>query len=963
MLKNGQKVSIFEVISRLGAGAMGEVYRARDTNLGRVVALKVMSAAVGNDEADRRRFNREAQTLAALNHPNIAHIYGYHEVQELAFLSLEFVEGEDLCDRLGRGPLAIDESIAICLQITEGLEAAHRAGIVHRDLKPANVRITPDGHVKILDFGLATLAPQSPYASQASASAITVDAPITQQGTLLGTPLYMSPEQARGLATDHRADIWSLGCVLYECLTGQRAFDGPTIADVIATILGHEPDWEALPVKIPSSIASLLRSCLKKDTASRLSDLAKARAQLLLEDGGESGRNVAHALRRARDACDARNWQAAFELLAEADRHGGLEPTGLELLAECARWLGHNEDIIDPLERAHAKYVADGDKRAAVRTALGLCHANDDAGRRELMAAWWERAGELIAQVPEGPEHALHAWYQNRACGALGDLDGQEQNAERALELARRYGDRNVEALALIDLAHVAAVRGENAHTFERIKQATSLALGGEIDIFATGMVFCNAIWACRCRGEWQRAQEWTESSTRWVTRQQVEYFPGMCRVHRAEVLRVHGELAAAEKECEAATRIVTQAMPAYANFPWAELGEVRRRRGDLSGAMTAFQQSLSLGWDPQPGLALLLLDQGEIHSAHSAIELAFHEPRPTMMREDRANLLSARAKIALAAGATAIAESAVAELETLAARNATSWDTATAAHARGMFELAANNATRASESLARARRIWGEVDAPYELAMTCVLLGQAITAEGDRRRGRLELDVARGIFARISAKLECERTDAVLRSLAGDVPAPTALTHPASPARARIEREGDTWVFDFDGRTVRLQGTRGLEYLAKLLAEPSIDCWAIDLAGMGGAADRGHAGEILDSTARSAYRRRAEQLEEELAATDAHAQPYEVERIRSEMDMLGRQLAAAVGLGGRPRRAGSPVERARQSVTKGIRAAIRKIAAVHPSLGRYLEVTIKTGTACRFDPDLREPIEWRVEC
>ena len=224
-LQNGQNLSHYEVIGPLGRGGMGEVYRARDSKLGREVAIKVLPAELAQDEDRLRRFEREARTLASLNHPHVAGIHGVDQEGDVCFLALELVPGEDLATRLARGALPIDEAIHYGRQIAEGLEAAHEAGVVHRDLKPANVRVTPEGVVKILDFGLAK--PIRPKATEEGTTTAESDSfLLTEEGVVLGTPTYMSPEQARGRPVDRRTDLWALGCVLFECLTGRRAFDG-----------------------------------------------------------------------------------------------------------------------------------------------------------------------------------------------------------------------------------------------------------------------------------------------------------------------------------------------------------------------------------------------------------------------------------------------------------------------------------------------------------------------------------------------------------------------------------------------------------------------------------------------------------------------------------------------------------------------------------------------------------------
>ncbi len=237
----GRTVLHYRIIDKLGEGGMGVVYRADDTKLDRQVAIKVLPDIFSGDPERLARFEREAKLLASLNHPNIAAIHGLEQADGKRFLVMELVEGETLAQRIAKGPLPVDEALEVCRQIAEGLEAAHEKGIIHRDLKPANVKITPEGKVKILDFGLAK-AFQAEAAAAADHSP-TITEVMTRAGVILGTAAYMSPEQARGKPVDKRADIWAFGCVLYECLTGKRAFRGRDVADTMAAILKGEPDW------------------------------------------------------------------------------------------------------------------------------------------------------------------------------------------------------------------------------------------------------------------------------------------------------------------------------------------------------------------------------------------------------------------------------------------------------------------------------------------------------------------------------------------------------------------------------------------------------------------------------------------------------------------------------------------------------------------------------------------------
>ena len=271
-LDPGSTLSSYQILSPLGSGAMGEVYRARDTRLDREVAIKVLPEQLAADENRLQRFEREARTLAALNHPAIGQIYGFERDDIRTFLVLELVPGEDLSDQIGRGPIELHRSVELALQIAEGLEAAHDVGVVHRDLKPGNVRVTPGGAAKVLDFGLAKSVTAQP--ADDSEKLLT-----TREGTLLGTPPYMSPEQARGAPVCHRSDVWAFGCLLYEMLTGKQAFTGDTIADLITAILEKEPDWKAVP---DARLRRLLQRCLAKDPRRRLQHVGEAR--ILLED-------------------------------------------------------------------------------------------------------------------------------------------------------------------------------------------------------------------------------------------------------------------------------------------------------------------------------------------------------------------------------------------------------------------------------------------------------------------------------------------------------------------------------------------------------------------------------------------------------------------------------------------------------------------------------------------------------
>jgi Tol biopolymer transport system component len=274
-LESGTKLLHYRLVEKIGEGAMGVVWRAQDTTLDREVAIKILPAEFAADTERLARFEREAKALASLNHPNIAAIYGFHEVQGVRFLAMELVLGDELSRRISRGPLPLDEALDAARQIAAGLHAAHETGIVHRDLKPANVKITQEGQVKVLDFGLAkTYGPVAVSGPGGSGPSMTMTTAGTAAGMILGTAAYMSPEQARGKPVDRRTDVWAFGCLLYEMLTGRAAFDGETVTDVLAAIVHKDPDWDALPSAARPRVERVIRRCLVKDPRERVRDLA-----------------------------------------------------------------------------------------------------------------------------------------------------------------------------------------------------------------------------------------------------------------------------------------------------------------------------------------------------------------------------------------------------------------------------------------------------------------------------------------------------------------------------------------------------------------------------------------------------------------------------------------------------------------------------------------------------------------
>jgi serine/threonine protein kinase len=300
----GRKLAHHEITSHLGSGGMGEVYQASDSKLGRNVAIKLLPEAFTHDQDRAARFEREARVLASLNHPNVAGIYGVEESGGRKFLVMELVGGETLAERIGRSQIPVEEALGIAAQIAEALEAAHEKGVVHRDLKPANIKITSEGKVKVLDFGLAkAFAADMDNSNLSNSPTLTMAA--TNAGIIIGTAAYMSPEQARGKTVDTRADVWAFGTVMYEMLTGKKAFHGEDVTEILAAVVMKEPSFDALPGKSPGPIRNLLRRCLDKNKKRRLQHIVAARWE----------RVVLHCRRQETDGHPGQDRRCAFRAL------------------------------------------------------------------------------------------------------------------------------------------------------------------------------------------------------------------------------------------------------------------------------------------------------------------------------------------------------------------------------------------------------------------------------------------------------------------------------------------------------------------------------------------------------------------------------------------------------------------------------------------------------------------------
>jgi class 3 adenylate cyclase len=466
-------------------------------------------------------------------------------------------------------------------------------------------------------------------------------------------------------------------------------------------------------------------------------------------------------LAAAGDAIDRNAWKEAFALLRDADRELQLPPDWLERLAETAWWNGRLDDCIDARERAFAAYVARGEPRGAAIEALRISHNYESKLNNALESAWFKRAESLLDREPECVEHAHLARARAAKAALRGDLDEALALAEQALDLGTRYADRDLMALALHDLGRFRITKGEVQRGLGEIDEATLAAMHGEIGPYATAVIYCNVIEACRNLADYRRAGEWTEAAQRWCERQAIAGFPGQCRVDRAEVLKLRGAWAEAEQEARDACDELKHFRLPVAARAFYELGEIRLRVGDLGGATAAFAQASELGLDPQPGAALLKLATGNTAGALAAIGRALDDQ--PWDRLACARLLPAQVEIAVAADELGVAEGAVEELGQIAESYGSDAIRANTASARAAVQLASADPAGAVASARDAWRLWQDLDAPYEAARTRALLGAALRELGDEDAAGIQLRAARAALEELGAAPEARRVASLL--------------------------------------------------------------------------------------------------------------------------------------------------------------------------------------------------------
>jgi class 3 adenylate cyclase len=466
-------------------------------------------------------------------------------------------------------------------------------------------------------------------------------------------------------------------------------------------------------------------------------------------------------LEAGREAYGRRAWPEAYRLLHEADREGRLEPGDLEALAKSAWWVGRADESIAAFERAYTLHLERGNRPMAAMMALTLRREYGAKLAGSVARAWLHRAEHLLDGEPEAVAHGYLEIAHRELDFDRGDIDGALAHLDRAKEIASRLDDADLPVWVAMSRAEVLGTSGQLDEAFGLMEGAAAVAVGGELGPFTTGAVFCNVMSVCRETADYRRGTEWADVSKRWCERQDITGFPGICRVHRAEFLRLTGAWADAASEAERASEELQGFHPAAAGEAFHELGEVRLRMGDLDGAEEAFGQARALGSEPQPGTALLLVARGRTDAAAASIQGSLEEI--TWRKLVRARLLPAQAEIAKARADLPTAEAAAAELAVIAEEFGTAAIRAAAAHASGLAALLRDDATEAIERFRNARRLWREIDAPYEAAISTLLLAEARSVRGETEAATLELEAARATFARLGAVPQLARTDALL--------------------------------------------------------------------------------------------------------------------------------------------------------------------------------------------------------
>jgi class 3 adenylate cyclase len=472
-------------------------------------------------------------------------------------------------------------------------------------------------------------------------------------------------------------------------------------------------------------------------------------------------------IERGREALERHAWAEAYKALTEADRQGSLDGEGLHLLGQAAYWMGHPDETVDALERSFSAYLESGDHAAASMLAFRVAEQHGMRMSMSQAGGWAARAARMAEGNPDWPVHGWLVWMTGLLAWFAGDFEASIASYDRCLEFAERTGDRDLYGMSLHDKGHALCLLGRVREGTALLDEAMAAVVGGELGPDAAGYVYCGMIGICSKLGDYRRASEWTEATLRWCERQSVPAFPGVCRIHKAQLFLISGSLAKAEEEarlaCEELPRFNFYSGLGPANY---EIGEVRRRLGDFQGAEEAFARAMEFGFPPQPGLSLLHLAQGKVEAATAGIRQALEQMGGNHCL--RVRLLAAQAEIAVASGDLDTAGSAAEELDSLVGEFEAASLHAIASGVRGAVRLAGGDPAGALGDLQLARQAWQEIEAPYEVAGLRLLMARAHRALGDDVASLMEARAARDVFERLGARPAAEAAAALAGELAG---------------------------------------------------------------------------------------------------------------------------------------------------------------------------------------------------
>lgn len=674
------------------------------------------------------------------------------------------------------------------------------------------------------------------------------------------------------------------------------------------------------------------------------------------------------------------DWAAALRHLdaAEPERESA---AGLELRAMAAYGNGDYEASVSAWEQLSERHAADDEPADAARAAaMAAMFLLIDTGLMATVRGWLRRAERLLVGLDGTPAHALIAATRTYERFMCGDMAEAARQADTAIALGERHGVTAAVVIGRTSAARIRVIEGDVAEGLAELDEIGALLTAGGADPLTTGMMYCELICAAQGMALYDRAREWTELMDRWRGGAAMGGIDGRCRVHRAELLRLSGPCDAAETEALHACEELRPWMRREFGWPLVELGTIRLRKGDLAGAEEALLEAHRHTWSPHPSLALLRLEQGDVAAAVQLIDDALEHPldipskeRPPYGELPLAPLLDARSEIAHAAGDAATAREAATRLAAIADRYPSRSLTATADLAEARAALLEGDPATAVTAARRSATAWADIGAPFETAAARTVMAEGYVAQGNPAAAQLERQAATAGYAHFGAALRSDRSRALVTSdhaigATASTPAPVEL--PAAPSDTTsglFRADGGTRTVGLGSRTVTVPDLVGLRYVARLLAEPGREFHALDMTAVEhgtpaeGRPDAQQGLPVLDEPARRAYRRRLAEIDEDIDDATAANDLGRLALAQRDREYLIVELQRAVGLRGRARTTGGSAERARSSVTRSIRYALKRLADHQPELAAHLEGRIRTGAYCCYEPDPLLAVTWRL--